>query len=157
MSRVPALVSVALLAGAAAACTPVTAYNGFQTRDVKPADMKVGEDTRTTVMAKLGSPSTRSTFDDGAWYYISQTTEKTTYHLPKVVARDVVAISFDKDAKVSEVKTYHLKDGYRIAYNGRITPTRGKSVNWLEQILGTVGRGGQLPPDNDPGRTGSRR
>ena len=141
----------------ASACTPVTAYNGFQARDTKPADMKVGEDTRATVQTKLGSPSTRSTFDDKTWYYISQTTEKASYHMPRVVARNVVAVSFDKDDKVSEVKSYALKDGYKVAYDGRETPTRGRQLNWLEQILGTIGRGGALPQDNDPGRQGPNR
>lgn len=159
MSRKSAFVTASTIASAAilgAACTPVTSYNGFQARDTKPADMKVGEDTRTTVEAKLGSPSTKSTFDDSTWYYISQTSEKASYHLPKVVSRNVVAVSFGKDDKVAGVKTYLLKDGYKVAYDGRETPTRGRQLNWLEQILGTIGRGGVLPQDNDPGAPGSR-
>jgi outer membrane protein assembly factor BamE (lipoprotein component of BamABCDE complex) len=68
--------------------------------------------------------------------------------------RDVVVITFDKDDKVIGVKTLQLKDGYEIAYAANETPTRGREVNWLEQILGTIGRGGGMlnPDENDPGQ-----
>ena len=37
-----------------------------------------------------------------------------------------------------------------MAYNTRETPTRGRELSALEQLLGTVGRGALLP-DQDPG------
>ena len=136
---------------AAGACTPISAYNGFQARDEKPASMKVGEDSKSTVLTKLGSPSNKSSFGPETWFYISQISTKSSYHKSQIDSRSVVAISFDKDEKVDGVKTYDLKDGYRIAYDNRATPTRGRQLNWIEQMLGTVGRGGLLPQDNDPG------
>ena len=139
------------------ACAPITQYNGFQALDVQPAQIKAGEDTRTTVMSKLGSPSQVSTFDKDVWFYISATTEKYAYYKPKAVKRDVTAIRFDKDEKVAEVKTLTLKDGYQVAYGKRETPTRGRELSILEQLLGNVGRGGVLPQENDPGNPRGRR
>ena len=153
MSRQSVPILAAALAASVAACAPVTSYNGFQARDEKPADVKVGVDTRSTVLARLGSPTTRSTFGDPVFYYMGQTSEKEAYFRPRVTAREVTAISFDKDEKVTAVKSYKLKDGYRIAYGGRETPTRGRQLNWVEQILGTIGRGGVLPQQVDPGQT----
>lgn len=152
MSRLPLLLAAAALAAGASACAPVTSYNGFQARDEKPAEVKVGTDTRSTVLARLGSPTSKSTFGEPVFYYISQTTEREAYLRPKVTAREVTSIAFDKDEKVTEVKTYKLTDGYRIAHNGRETPTRGRQVNWIEQILGTIGRGGMMPNQIDPGQ-----
>ena len=139
------------------ACSPVTQYNGFQALDVQPAQIKAGEDTRTTVMSKLGSPSTVSTFDKNVWYYISATTEKYAYYKPRAVKRDVTAIRFTPDEKVAEVKTLTLQDGYQLAYGKRETPTRGRELSILEQILGNVGRGGILPQENDPGNPRGNR
>ena len=153
MSRVPALFAAAAIASGAAACAPVTSYNGFQARDEKPAEVKVGTDTRSTVLARLGSPTAQSTFGEPVFYYISQTTEKEAYLKPRVTAREVTSIAFDKDEKVTGVKSYKLKDGYRVAYGGRETPTRGRQVNWVEQILGTIGRGGMMPNQIDPGQS----
>jgi outer membrane protein assembly factor BamE (lipoprotein component of BamABCDE complex) len=153
---VVALVFAAACAAGAAGCTPVTAYNGFQAREEKPADVKVGEDTKSTVLTKLGTPSQVATFEPNIWFYISQVTDKYAYYNPRMKSRDVVAITFGPDEKVKEVKALTLKNGYQVAYSKRETPTRGRELTVLEQLLGNVGRGttGQLPPQDDPGQRG---
>ena len=158
MIRKAVFTALALGLTGVSACAPTMAVNGFQAVDNKPADIKPGADTRSSVLSKLGSPSSSSTFDNKTWYYISQTTEKYAYYMPHVQTRSVVAIVFDKDDKVASVKATSLKDGYQVAYAGRETPTRGKELNWLEQILGTVGRGGGMlnPDQNDPGQRPGR-
>ncbi|MGE5566325.1 MAG: outer membrane protein assembly factor BamE [Parcubacteria group bacterium] len=138
------------------ACTPISNYSGFQAIDARPADVKVGEDTKSTVMAKLGTPSATSTFDQNEWFYISQLTDKVAFYKPRVAMRDVVAIKFNKDTEqVASVDKYTLKDGKIIAYNGRETPTRGREMSILEQLLGNVGSGAMLP-NSDEGVPGSR-
>ncbi len=49
----------ALLAASAlvGGCTPTTDFQGFQAIDAKPQDIKVGDDTKTSVQARLGTPS----------------------------------------------------------------------------------------------------
>jgi outer membrane protein assembly factor BamE (lipoprotein component of BamABCDE complex) len=147
---------------ATGACAPITSYSGFQTIDADPAkDVKVGGDTKSTVRAKLGSPSATSTFDPNVWFYMNQVKERVAFKRPQVVARHVTAIAFDKDnEQVTAVNNYTLKDGRVIAYNEHETPTRGRQLTILEQILGTVGRGSMLPNDDEgvPGqRPGDRR
>ena len=156
LKPVIAIAALALVGAAAGACTPVTTYTGFQAREDQPMDAKVGIDTKSTIQERLGSPSTVATFDPNTWFYVSQTATKFAYELPKVAQRDITQISFGPDEKVKEVKVYHLKDGYKIAYNKRETPTRGRELSVLEQILGNLGRGSTLPADNDPGNPGGR-
>jgi outer membrane protein assembly factor BamE (lipoprotein component of BamABCDE complex) len=152
-----AAVTAIALAGAVSACAPVTSLNGFQAVDVKPQDIKVATDTRSTVLTKLGSPSAVATFDPNIWYYVTQTSDKVAYLRPQVKSRTVVAIHFNKDdEKVTEVKTLGLGDGYQVAYDARATPTRGRELSVWEQLLGTIGRGSALPPDNDPGQRPGR-
>lgn len=140
--RFAALAAVALMA---TACAPVVGLHGFQVVDVKPADIAVDTDTKNTVMTKLGTPSAVSTFEDNVWYYISQTTERYTYNQPQVSQRSVTEITFnDADDKVTSVRTLGLEDGQQIAMDRRETPTRGRQLTVLEQLLGNVGRG-QLP------------
>ena len=143
---------------ATAACAPITSYSGYQTVDADPAkDVAVGTDTKSTVRAKLGSPSATSTFDPNVWFYMNQIKERVAFERPKVVARHVTAISFDKDnEQVTSVNNYTLKDGRVIAYNNHETPTRGREMTVLEQVLGTIGRGSMLPSDEDSGVPGTR-
>jgi outer membrane protein assembly factor BamE (lipoprotein component of BamABCDE complex) len=139
------LAVVSALAALSAACAPTVGVHGFQVVDVKPADMKVGEDTKETVVAQLGSPSAVSTFEENIWYYVSQTTQRYTYNLPEVSQRSITAITFNAaDNTVAEVRNLGLEDGQQIAMESRETPTRGRQLTVLEQLLGNVGRG-QLP------------
>jgi len=140
----------ALVAGAAlAACAPIRQVSGYQAIDHEPKDMKVGMDTKSTVLEQLGSPSAQSTFDPNTWYYVTQLSAEIGYHRPRVTKRVVVAISFDKESeKVTKIDQYSLKDGKVMAYNDRETPTRGRELNWVEQLLGNVGRGSMLPQEN---------
>ena len=149
------IASAALVSG----CAPTSMFQGFQAIEAKPQDVKVGEDTKSTVMSRLGSPSTVSTFDPNVWFYISQVTQYESFYKPKVIRRDIVAVSFDKgDEKVTTVSTLSLKDGRVIAYNGRETPTRGRELSILEQLLGNLGQGSllnnnsDLNPGSRPGR-----
>ncbi|MBN8552353.1 MAG: outer membrane protein assembly factor BamE [Caulobacterales bacterium] len=126
---------------AIAACSPQVSRHGFQPVDVQPADIVVGTDTRDTVQARLGSPSVVSTFEpESVWFYISQTTAKYTFNLPEVTQRSVTQITFDDSGRVIGVENLNLEDGRELAFNDRETPTRGRELTVLEQLLGTVGR-----------------
>ena len=132
------------------ACASTPSYQGFQAIDQRPADVKVGEDTRSTVLAKLGSPTAQSTFDKDVWFYMSQIQSRTSFYNPKITRRDVVAIAFDHDTEqVTAVNSYSLQDGRVIAYNRRETPTRGREMTILEQLIGSIGNGSILPPDQN--------
>jgi outer membrane protein assembly factor BamE (lipoprotein component of BamABCDE complex) len=152
-----AILSTAAVGAGLSGCAPITSMNGFVAVDAKPQDTKVGEDTRSTVLTKLGSPSAVATFDPNIWYYISQTSDKVAYLHPQLKSRTVVAISFDKASeKVTAVRTLGLGDGYEVAYVKRETPTRGRELSALEQLLGTIGRSSPIPQDNDPGQNRPR-
>ena len=155
MLRTPTLLAAITLTVTTGACAPIVATQGFQIIDQKPQDVVVGTDTRETVMTKLGSPSLTSTFEaDSVWYYLSQSTARYTYNRPKVTQRVVTEITFEEaDGVVAGVRTLNLDDGESIAMNGRETPTRGRSLTILEQLLGNVGRG-QLPrtEEDTPGQ-----
>ena len=145
MPRYKLLIAALSAAALTAACAPVIGQNGFQAVDAKPADIVAGTDTRETVLTKLGTPSTTSTFEsDSIWYYMSQVTEKYTYNRPQVTQRTITEITFNDAGQVAAVRTLGLEDGQRIAMNDRETPTRGRQLTILEQLLGNVARG-QLP------------
>ncbi|MFN3931250.1 MAG: outer membrane protein assembly factor BamE [Brevundimonas sp.] len=145
MLRTKLLLAALSAAALTAACAPTVGQNGFQAIDAKPNEIMAGTDTKQTVLTKLGTPSTTSTFErDNIWYYISQVTEKYTYNPARVTQRSVTEITFNDAGQVAEVRTLGLDDGQQIAMNGRETPTRGRQMTILEQLLGNVGRG-QLP------------
>jgi outer membrane protein assembly factor BamE (lipoprotein component of BamABCDE complex) len=154
-SRVRIAAAALLAAAGAAACTPVQTHSGFRSdyNNAEIPDPQVGVDTRDTILARFGSPSTTAIFDQTAWYYISATQERFAFYTPRVTERKVLVVRFDANNTVSAVDHYGLDRGRVIAYNSEVTPTRGRELGIVEQIFGNIG---STPPirteDNEGGR-----
>ena len=151
---------VAACAIGASACNPVLRSHGYRYTTQEEPNITPAEDTEASVLARLGNPSTRGTFEENTWYYISSTRESLAYLRPATRARRIIAVSFDEAGVVSTVNEYSLEDGRVVAYADRETPTRGRELSFLEQLLGNVGR---LPSEqfggeqNLPGGAGGPR
>lgn len=135
-------IAAVLMAG----CAATRDFHGYVPDQALATDVQPAVDTRSTVLARLGTPSTTSIFNDDLWVYMSSTRELLTFYYPKVVAREIVAIQFDEDDVVSDVLVYDVNDGRTLSYNSRVTPTRGRELGILEQLFGTIGNlRNQLP------------
>lgn len=152
------LAAALVLSAPLGACAPTRSVHGFQVVEAKPAEVKIGEDSRSTVTEKLGSPSMVSTFEPNIWFYISSAMERRAFLRPRTTTREVVAITFDDTSeKVLSVKTIGLEDGKQIAFNERETPTRGRELTILEQLLGNVGRVGNVLGQDEENSPEARR
>jgi outer membrane protein assembly factor BamE (lipoprotein component of BamABCDE complex) len=123
------------LAGTLAACTPVINQRGYLADPAVENAIKVGADTKTTVQQHLGDPSTTATFGNAAWYYISSVEKQIAFFKPIIEKRTILAIYFDKDGKVTGVRHFGLQDGPVVAFETRTTPTRGRELTFLQQLL----------------------
>ncbi|MEO1038052.1 MAG: outer membrane protein assembly factor BamE [Pseudomonadota bacterium] len=159
-ARAALILGAAMSAMLVAACNPTLRTHGFRYTDNEVPTLTPGEDTQSSVLAALGSPSTRGVFEQDTWYYISATREHLAYLRPTTRERRILAVRFAEDGTVSEVEEFGLEDGRVVAFQERETPTRGRELTLLEQLLGNVGR---LPTDqfggeqNLPGGAGGPR
>ena len=150
--KFPLAIALALAVASAAGCRATRDFHGYVPDQALPTDVEPAVDTRSTVLARLGSPSTTSAFDDSLWVYMSSTREHKAFYYPKVVGREIVAIQFDENDIVSDVLTYDLNDGQVLAYNSRVTPTRGRELSILEQLFGSIGNIPNQIPGNQQDR-----
>lgn len=148
--------AIVAAAAATAACSPVQTYNGFMPdrNNQEIPEPQVGVDTRDTVMQRFGSPSTTAVFDQTAWYYVSSVQERVAFYSPRITERRVMVVRFDGDT-VSSVEKFGLERGRIVAYNDEVTPTRGRELGVLEQLLGNVGQTAPIPREEEQG--GRRR
>ncbi len=151
--------ALALLAAATSACNPVRDQHGFAAVTEDQKNVEVGVDTKSTVLARLGSPSTQSAFDQTAWYYISTIQERYAFYTPRTVQREVLVVKFDADGKVANVERFGMERGQVIAYNDDRTPTRGRELGIVEQIFGNIGNTSPIrtPDEQQRGGGGGRR
>lgn len=138
-------------------CTPVTNTRGYLPDPDAEAAIGVGKDTKTSVQQRLGFPSTEATFSADAWYYISSIEKEIAFFRPTVQSRAILAVYFDKDGKVTDIKHFTLRDGHIVAFETRETPTKGKELTFLQQLFnatpGVPMGGGSNNPN--PGGGGS--
>lgn len=139
MKRVAGLVLAGMLGGGLSGCAAEVKNHGYAPDDAVLAEITAGEDTRGSVRRKIGRPSTSGVFTEDGWYYVSTTIENYMYNAPKVSDRRVVAVQFDANDVVSAVNVYGLQDGRVIDLQTRTTPTQGRELTIIQQVLGNIG------------------
>ena len=120
-----------------------TIQQGYVVDEAALAATPVGS-SREQVLLSLGSPSTINTLDGSeVFYYISQTRKRSfAFQKAKLVDQRVISVYFAPDGTVSNIANYGLKDGKVFDFIKRVTPTGGKDLTFIGQILSGVGRGG---------------
>ena len=104
------------------------------------ASIKPGQSTRAQVESTLGTPSSVATFDKETWYYIGGRVKTVSFFKPELLERRVIAVRFDKSGVVDDVRQLDAADGKKVALVQRETPTKGKELTILQQLIGNIGR-----------------
>ncbi|MES0824114.1 outer membrane protein assembly factor BamE [Ruegeria sp. SCP11] len=143
------LVFAACLA-AVGACTPVFKNHGYIPTPEDLAEIKVGVDTRDSVIETVGAPSSSGVVRDSGFYYVRSRVRHYGPKRPEVVSRELVAISFDDRGVVRNVERFGLEDGIVVQLDRRVTESSIESSGFLRQLLGNIGN---FNPANIPGAT----
>ncbi len=140
----------AALAASVLACTPHVERRGNIPDPDILRGIEPGVSSRDQIAELLGSPSSVATFGETfgeeTWYYIASRTERFAFYAPKVVDQQVVAIAFDDIGMVRSVRLYGLADARGIEPLERTTPTGGKQLTILQQLVGNLGNFGRTRP-----------
>jgi outer membrane protein assembly factor BamE (lipoprotein component of BamABCDE complex) len=140
--RRPILGSLAALSLAIclSACASDITKHGHVFTDEDLAQVKEGM-SRDQIILALGTPDTKSTVDQNAFYYISTTTKRSAAFLsPSIVDRRVVAVYFNKKEAVERIAHYGLKDGKVIDFVRSTTPSKGSEDGLLKELFRNIGR-----------------
>ena len=85
----------------------------LSTKDAKPQEVNADTDTKATILARLGNPSVKSTFDEDidndTWFYINSVRQRYAYLRPQIEERTITAISFNIDGQVIKVGKYGIE------------------------------------------------
>ncbi|MEO0636307.1 MAG: outer membrane protein assembly factor BamE [Pseudomonadota bacterium] len=143
-NRLAIVLAVPLLALGVSACNTTETFNLGYVQDERTIALVETGASRDQVLLALGTPSqiTSGTGDGGdTFYYISQTkTRALAYQRARIVNQRVLAIYFDGEDQVSRKANYGLEDGKVFDYISRTTPTGGRDLSFIGQLLGSFGR-----------------
>ncbi|MGY6533995.1 MAG: outer membrane protein assembly factor BamE [Pararhodobacter sp.] len=121
------------------ACSPVMRFHGYAPSDADLAEINIGQDTRETVAERIGRPGVGGVMQGSGWFYVQSDWRHENWRPPVELRREVVAISFDGNNRVSNIERFGLEDGEVVALSRRVTDSgpRGRSV--LAQVFGVLG------------------
>lgn len=109
--------------------------HGYQVDPKLLDQVKVGSSAEQALIV-MGTPSTTSTVGGDAWYYITQTTDRSVLFMdPKIMDQRVLAIYFDKQKRVERIANYGLQDGKVFDFVSRTTPTGGAESTFLTGLF----------------------
>jgi outer membrane protein assembly factor BamE (lipoprotein component of BamABCDE complex) len=133
-------ITAAVLLVGLASCQAAIETRGFVPDDDSIGQIRVGLQKRDDVQALLGTPSSVMTFGDETWLYINRKTRTVAFFEPTILEQKVVAVVFGGDGLVSDIRRLELADGKLVQHVGRVTPTPGKELSFVEQLLGNIGK-----------------
>jgi len=136
--------SAVLAALAVAGCTATENRRGYLETPGMLDAIRVGVDTKSSLQAALGSPSSLGTFSDNTWYYISTTQEDLLFFYPEEIERKIVAVNFGPGEVVQSVQAFGAEDAVEVSFSRNETPARGRELSFLQQIFGNIGRSGPV-------------
>lgn len=102
-------------------------------------EMQTRRPTLNQVSSVLGKPFVVGTYDSNYWYYIFFRTEQYAFFKKEIIDFKMVEIKFSNGI-VDTVNTFDKSVLQDIAYNTSQSDTGGKSLGFLEQTLGNVGK-----------------
>ncbi|MEH6523616.1 outer membrane protein assembly factor BamE [Sulfitobacter sp.] len=130
----------ATLIGGLVACSPEFANHGYIPPEEELDQIVVGVDTRASVEDTIGTPSTAGVVNDSGFYYVRSRKRTLGAFAPKIIEREVLAISFDSSGVVTNVERFGLERGQVVPLERRVTTSGVGNSGFLRQLLGNLGR-----------------
>jgi len=125
------------------ACAAQHRYHGYVPTDAELEAVSVG-DSKADVSGVIGKPSTAGLLADSGWYYVRSEFRHLGGLAPRELDRQVVAISFGKNERVSNIERFGLEQGQVVALSRRVTEENVQGITLIGQIFRNFGR---LSPD----------
>lgn len=135
---IPLLVALTLFAG----CASTKSTHGQIIGERQLSALKPNVHQRADVAAILGSPSATSTLNDGIWYYVTATSKIRPLIGKQIGAQETLIVHFDDKGTLTHLSTRNSEtDGQDVMPKEGSTPTQGKELGVMEQLIQNLGLG----------------
>ena len=139
LRRAARITVVALALAGATACAPTFQNHGYIPFEEELAQITVGVDTRESVVAAVGSPTSTGVSGSDAFYYVASRFRHFAFFAPEEISREVLAISFTEAGVVRNIERFGLEDGRVVVLSRRVTDDNLPDTTFLGQLLDNIG------------------
>jgi outer membrane protein assembly factor BamE (lipoprotein component of BamABCDE complex) len=136
----PVILAGALLLAGCSWLAPPPVLRGNKVAADQLKELVPGTSTRADVTALIGSPTAHATFDDNTWLYISELTQIRIGRTLGELDQHVVVVTFNDQGVLQDIQNLTKADELPVTMEARTTPSPGTEANFLQQLLGNIGK-----------------
>ena len=137
--KIIVLISVYFFLGA---CSGIKSNNGYMPVEDNIMQLKVNVTSSSSARLKLGEPALILGNREPIFIYASQVTNRVLFFEPKVIARNVLVLYFNKNKKLKKLNRFDLSDGKSFALNTGATNLNAEQRSLVATLFSNVGFGG---------------
>tara|TARA_B100000787_G_scaffold164586_1_gene147418 strand:+ start:454 stop:918 length:465 start_codon:yes stop_codon:yes gene_type:complete len=115
--------------------------HGVHFLDKKQEKLTINRTNKNDIISLLGSPSTKSTFDNSVWIYIESIVSHTslnTFGKEKIIVNNVLLLEFNSKGLLSKKDFFDLNDMKDIKYVERITGSKYQKNTFIYSFLSSM-------------------
>ena len=125
------------------ACTlkRVENHHGVHFLDKKQEKLKINQSNKNDILKLLGSPSTKSTFDNDLWIYIERKTDNsslTKFGSERITVNNVLLLEFNSMGLLTKKEFLNQKNMKDLKFSEKTTATQRKKNTFLYDFLSTL-------------------
>ncbi|MDA9569061.1 outer membrane protein assembly factor BamE [Candidatus Pelagibacter sp.] len=125
------------------ACTlkKVQNHHGVHFLDKKQEKLTVNKSNKNDVLKLLGSPSTKSTFDNDLWIYIERKTDSTSiakFGDEKIVVNNVLLLEINKMGLLAKKEFLDLTNMQKLKFVEQTTENQYKKNTFVYDFLSSL-------------------
>ncbi len=133
------ILSIILLASCS--LNKIVQHHGVHNLEKKQAKLKVNQTNKNEILALIGPPSTKSTFDNDVYIYIERKTsgsKLTKFGKKKLIKNDVLVIEVDNRGILLTKNFYNKNDMKEINFDENITGINYSKKSFIYNFLSSV-------------------
>ena len=125
------------------ACTlkKVEKHHGVHFLDKKQEKLKVNQSNKNDIIKLLGSPSTKSTFDNDLWIYIERKTDNSSlakFGSEKIIINNVLLLEINSMGLLEKKEFLNLKNMQDLKFSEQTTNNQYKKNTFLYDFLSSL-------------------
>lgn len=121
-------------------CAETLNTHGNLVREDQLTRLTAGSSTKTDVLQTLGSPTSKSLFNEETWYYITSKSLSKPLDENDIIERKTYVLAFDDKGILTGIGTRTEADGRDLRPTTTETPTQGQALGVIDQILQNLGQ-----------------
>ena len=119
----------------------VTKHHGVHFLDKKQEKLLINETNKNDIIKLLGSPSTKSTFDNDLWIYIERKTDNSAlikFGKEKIIVNNVLLLEINNKGLLEKKEFFDLNNMQNIKFNKQTTDNQYKKNTFVYDFLSSL-------------------